>query len=79
MDKRYKLKPNDFIFAPEIKNRKTAMRHFQNQFKCLLEEINLTHDHKGDKKSDRRHMVGSRGNQRPMIEVTVKEKQLKVA
>ena len=35
--------------------------------------------HKGDKKSDRRHMVGSRGNQRPMIEVTVKEKQLKVA
>jgi len=49
LDKRYKLKPNDFIFAPEIKNRKTAMRHFQNQFKCLLEEINLTHDHNGDK------------------------------
>ena len=46
---RHKLKSDDYIFAPHIKNRNHAMRYFQDMFRVVLREINLEVDHHGNK------------------------------
>jgi len=49
--KRGKHKPKDYLFMPNIDNRDRVKRKYAEQFKCVLESINLTEDHHGNKLS----------------------------
>lgn len=49
INKRRKLKDDDYLFAPHIENRSRAMRYFQDMFRVLLREKNLETDHHGNK------------------------------
>ena len=48
INNRHKLKPNDYLFAPDIENRNRAMRYFQDQFRVLLKQIDMNEDHHGN-------------------------------
>jgi hypothetical protein len=43
--------PEDYVFLPQYRDRKTALKHLQNQFDVLLSQLNLRISASGEERS----------------------------